>query len=207
MDAFENLAADIFWNEGYWVRNGVKVELTREEKVRIGRHSTPRWEIDLIAYHATTNTLLALECKSYLDSGGVHAAHFQPGSKYAHRYKLFHDPVLRDTVLGRLRLQCVERGLCPPDVTVRLGLIHGYATSHNASLLAEIFDQNSWLLFGPEWLRDHLGRLAAGGYENSTAAVVAKLLLRPPAATPKSIVPAKHPGRPYPVDATAMMEA
>src|SRR5579864_5663340 len=117
MDAFEQLAADIFWNEGYWVRTGVKVELTRDEKIRIGRHSSPRWEIDLIAYHAARNELLALECKSYLDSGGVHAAHFEPGSRYAHRYKLFHDPILRDTVLERLKLQCVERGLCPANVT------------------------------------------------------------------------------------------
>ena len=113
MDAFEQLAADIFWNEGYWVRTSVKVELTRDEKIRIGRHSSPRWEIDLIADRATTNELLALECKSYLDSGGVHAAHFNPGHKLAHRYKLFHDPLLRDTVLERLRLQCIERGLCP----------------------------------------------------------------------------------------------
>ncbi|KUO56336.1 MAG: hypothetical protein APF78_01850 [Sphingomonadales bacterium BRH_c3] len=178
MDAFEKLAADIFWDEGYWVRTGVKVELTREEKIRIGRHSSPRWEIDLIAYRAATNELLALECKSYLDSGGVHAAHFLPGSKYAHRYKLFHDPVLRETVLERLRLQCVERGLCPADVTVRLGLIYGHVTRHNAPLLAEIFRKGDWLLFGPDWLRAHLGRMSAGSYENSTAAVVAKLLLR-----------------------------
>jgi hypothetical protein len=179
MDAFEQLAADIFWNEGYWVRTGVKVELTREEKVRIGRHSSPRWEIDLIAYRATSNELLALECKSYLDSGGVHAAHFLPGSKYAHRYKLFHDPVLRETVLERLRLQCVELGLCPADVSVRLGLIHGHVTSHNAPLLARIFDNEGWLLFGPDWLKAHLGRMSDGGYENSTAAIVAKILLRP----------------------------
>jgi hypothetical protein len=136
-------------------------------------------EIDLIAYRATSNELLALECKSYLDSGGVHAAHFLPGSKYAHRYKLFHDPVLRETVLERLRLQCVELGLCPADVTVRLGLIHGHVTSHNAPLLAKIFENEGWLLFGPDWLKAHLGRMSDGGYENSTAAIVAKILLRP----------------------------
>ena len=178
MDAFEQLAADIFWNEGYWVRTSVKVELTREEKVRIGKHSSPRWEIDLIAYRSATNELLALECKSYLDSGGVHAAHFLPGSKYAHRYKLFHAPILRETVLERLRQQSIERGLCPDDVTVRLGLIHGHVTSHNAPLLVDIFEKGGWLLFGPDWLRSHLGRISSGGYENSTAAVVAKLLLR-----------------------------
>ena len=30
------------------------------------------------------------------------------GSKYAHRYKLFHDPILSETVLERLRQQSVE---------------------------------------------------------------------------------------------------
>lgn len=178
MDAFEQLAADIFWNEGYWVRTTVKVELTREEKIRIGKHSTPRWEIDLIAYRATTNELLALECKSYLDSGGVHAAHFEPGAKYAHRYKLFHDALLRETVLERLRLQCVERCLCPANVTVRLGLIYGYATKTNAALLEQRFQKEDWVLYDADWLFGHLQQMADGSYENSTAAVVAKLLLR-----------------------------
>lgn len=92
-----------------------------------------------MAYKATTNELLVFKCKGYLDSGGVHAAHFLPGSKYAHRYKPFHNAVLRDTGLERLRTQCAERGLCPPDVKIRLGLIHGHATSHNAGLLTDIF--------------------------------------------------------------------
>jgi hypothetical protein len=178
MDAFEQLAADLFWNDGYWVQTDVKVELTREDKLAIGRHSSPRWEIDLIAFNAAANELLALECKSYLDSGGVHAAHFAEGSKYAHRYKLFHEDVLRATVLERLRWQCIERRLCPPNVVVRLGMIHAHASDQNASRLAEIFAENGWLLFGPEWLRSHLARIAQGSYENSTAAVVAKLLLR-----------------------------
>lgn len=186
MDAFEQLAADIFWAEGYWVRTGVKVELTRDEKVRIGRHSSPRWEIDLVAYQASSNEVLALECKSYLDSGGVHAAHFAEGSRYATRYKLFHDHVLRETVLDRLRLQMVERGLCAADARIRLGLVHAHVTSRNAVLLKQIFDAQSWLLFGPDWIRERLARMSAGSYENSTAAVVAKLLLRvvPTGTTP-----------------------
>ena len=178
MNAFEQLAADIFWNEGYWVRTSVKVELTRDEKIRIGKHSSPRWEIDLIAYRATTNELLALECKSYLDSGGVHAAHFEPGAKYAHRYKLFHDGLLRDTVLERLRLQSVERGLCPSNVTVKLGLIYGHATKGNAAALKLKFEEAGWALYDADWLFGHLQQMAAGSYENSTAAVVAKMLLR-----------------------------
>jgi hypothetical protein len=193
MDAFEQLAADIFWSEGYWVRTGVKVDLTREDKARIGRQSSPRWEIDLVAYRPATSELLALECKSYLDSGGVHAAHFLAGSKYAHRYKLFHDETLRDTVLGRLRQQFVDGGLCPADATVKLGLIHGHATAHNAGLLAPLFAAKDWLLFGPEWLRGQLTRMAGGGYENNTAAIVAKLLLRGGVAPPVKAIARPRP--------------
>ena len=178
MDAFEQLAAEFLWNQGYWVRNCVKVELTREDKVRIGRHSSPRWEIDLVAYDQKSNELLALECKSYLDSGGVHAAHFAPGSRYATRYKLFHDDILRETVLTRLRQQFIDQGFCPDDVQVRIGLIHAHATAFNAPLLKDIFAKAGWLLFGPEWIGSQLQRMAAASYENSTAAVVAKLLLR-----------------------------
>jgi hypothetical protein len=185
MDAFEDLAAAVFWNEGYWVRTGVKVDLTRDDKMRIGRHSSPRWEIDLIAYHAGRRELLALECKSYLDSGGVHAAHFLPGSKYAKRYKLFHDETLRSTVLDRLLSQFTDCGLCPAGTTVRLGLIHAHATDHNAARLTNIFAAADWLLLGPDWLRERLSRMAAGSYENSTAAIVAKLLLR--GAAPKRV--------------------
>ena len=46
MDAFEQLAADIFWNEGYWVRTSVKVELTREEKIRIGNRRDLNLKLD-----------------------------------------------------------------------------------------------------------------------------------------------------------------
>lgn len=73
----------------------------------------------------------------------------------------------------RLKLQCVGHGLCPSDVTVKLGLIHGHATSPNAPLLAGIFEREGWLLFGPAWPKDHLSRMAASSYENSTSAVVA----------------------------------
>ena len=178
MDAFEQLAADLFWADGYWVRNSVRVDLTRADKHAIGRPSSPRWEIDLVAYQPLKNELLALECKSYLDSGGVHAAHFLAGAKYAHRYKLFHDRILREVVLHRLKSQFAEAGLCRDDSAVRLGLIHGHATEGNSTRLREIFEKQDWQLFGPDWLRAHLKRLSRTGYENSTASVVAKVLLK-----------------------------
>lgn len=177
MDAFENLAADILANQGYWVRTGVKVGLTRDDKIAIERKSSPRWEIDLVAYHVGRNELLLLECKSYLDSGGVHFADLLPDAKLKGRYKLFHDEKLRVTVTARLLTDFVENGRCPADVTVGFGLIYGYATAHNERLLQAHFEAKHWRLYGPTWLDRGLKDLATGGYENSTAAVVAKLLI------------------------------
>ena len=71
MDAFEKLIAEILWAEGYWVRTSVRVNLTKEEKVRIGRYSSPRWELDVVRYRGRRNALQVIECKSYLDSRGV----------------------------------------------------------------------------------------------------------------------------------------
>jgi hypothetical protein len=74
MDAFEQVVAGLLFREGYWVTQGYKVELTKEEKRLIGKPCSPRWEIDLLAYKGSTKELLAVECKSYLDSVGVPAA-------------------------------------------------------------------------------------------------------------------------------------
>jgi hypothetical protein len=39
---------------------------SKEEKVRIGRPSAPRWELDIAGYSSRENTLRVVECKSYL---------------------------------------------------------------------------------------------------------------------------------------------
>lgn len=51
MDAFESLVALLLHRDGYWTTTGFKVELTKEEKRRIGRPSSPRWELDVIGYN------------------------------------------------------------------------------------------------------------------------------------------------------------
>jgi hypothetical protein len=80
---------------GCWVRTSVKVELTKEEKREIDRHSSPRWELDIVGYNARENLLRIVECKSYLDSTGVRASAFDGSSpEYAKRYKLFNRAVL-----------------------------------------------------------------------------------------------------------------
>jgi hypothetical protein len=104
LDAFEQLVSEILWMEGYWVRTPVKVELTKEEKRLIGRHSSPRWEIDIVAYNAGKNLLRIVECKIYFDSTGVRASAFDGSNPdYAKRYKRFNGEV-RQQSLARYEL-------------------------------------------------------------------------------------------------------
>lgn len=176
MHGFEDLLAEILEEEGYWIRRSVKVLLTREEKHKIGRPSSPRWEIDLVAYSARENHLLAVECKSYLDSTGVVLGDLQ-GGKYAKRYKLFTEPVLRGVVLARLASQLFEQGFCGTGPRVTLALAAGKIKGESADVKRFIEDQG-WVLFDAEWIRQRLYRASRAGYTNSVASMVAKLLLR-----------------------------
>ena len=54
-------------------RTSVGANLTKEEKVRIGRPSSPRWELDVVGYRGRDNVLQVIECKSYLDFAGCHS--------------------------------------------------------------------------------------------------------------------------------------
>ena len=123
MDAFEKLIAEILWAEGYWVRTSVRVNLTKEEKVRIGRYSSPRWELDVVGYRGRENVLQVIECKSYLNSRGVTLAALNNSNAAADsRFKLFVDDTLRGVVLNRLHTDLAAIGACAADSKVQLGL-------------------------------------------------------------------------------------
>lgn len=178
MNAFESLIAGLMEREGFWVRPSLKVRLTKEEKRRIGRPSSPRWEIDLVAYKPGMNLLRFIECKSYLDSRGVSARSFnENGLHGASRFKLFKDATLRDIVLQRAVLDLVEQGYCLPNPTAVLCLATGKIQSQADEInLREMFNQNGWELLTDIWIREGLRSIEGDGYENSVASIVAKLL-------------------------------
>ncbi len=99
MYAFESVVATILEREGFWVRASFKVALSREDKHAIGRPSSPRWGIDVIAYRPGDKLLWIVECKSYLDSRGVTRHGFTPAQP---RLKLFNDATLREVVFYRV---------------------------------------------------------------------------------------------------------
>lgn len=177
MDAFEELVAEVLRADGYWVHRGYKINLGPDDKRALGSPSMPRPEIDLVAYKAGTGELLSLECKSYFDSGGVHARDLLPGGKNAQRYKMFVNANLRTIVLQRLVEQLVASGTVAGMPVPKRGMIYGYATASNTEILKAHFEANGWGLYGPEWLRTHLQKMALRSYDNQVASVVAKLLL------------------------------
>ncbi len=175
MDAFEQVIEQILAREGYWTRTELKVDLTKEEKVEIGRPTAPRWELDVVGYRPKDNKILVVECKSYLDSPGVHVDDLQPSSKRASRYKLFTEPVLRKVVFRRLARQLRNQGLCTVRPKVRLGLAAGKVAG-SVSDLERLFAKNNWRFLTPDWIRERLLEIPGTGYENEVANVVAKLL-------------------------------
>ncbi len=180
MDAFESVIAGILQRQGFWTLTSFKVELTKAEKRKIGRPSSPRWELDVVAYRGRDNELRIVECKSFLDSPGVRCSAFDGTNEAsANRYKLFCDSTLRRVVLRRLERQLVTAGFCPDNPTVKLCLAAGKINGDEA-WLQQHFERQGWILMGPAAIREKLGALRDTGYENSVAAVVTKLLLRRP---------------------------
>ena len=126
MDAFESIISTLLAREGFWVRTSYKVELTKPDKREIGRPSSPRWEIDVLAYRPQDNVLQIVECKSYLDSRGVTFKGLDPDTGGSSRYKLFNEPNTRKVVFRRLVQQLsAAKSIRPdPDIKLCLSLIH-----------------------------------------------------------------------------------
>ncbi len=193
MDAFESLISMLLRHDGYWTIPSFKVELTKVEKRRIRRFSSPRWEIDLIAYRGSTNEILAIECKSFLDSRGVlfQNGEFNPPK----RYKMFTDSVLRRVVLKRLAKQLVKTGACAAGPRIKLCMAAGkIANGSDLVGMRNHFTAKRWMLYDEEWIRERLLTASKKGYENDVAFVVSKLLLRGKTLPPARILrkTAKH---------------
>lgn len=177
MNAFEQIIAGLLQQEGYWTITDYKVNLPKEEKAALGKPSMPRPEIDILAYNAVENTVLWVECKSFLDSTGVKLSYLSdPESVNAPRYKVFTWKDYREKVTEELVSQLLSRGQVRPNPTLKYGLAAGrIATNFDRNGLHEHFNKNEWLLFDEVWIKEKLSLLAKIGYEDDIAIIVAKL--------------------------------
>lgn len=182
MDAFEEIVAGLFRQEGYWTRQSYKVNLTKEERQRIGKPSMPRPEIDVLAYKPAQNTLLWIECKSFLDSSGVamlSSGYVGDAAITDKPFWLFSNDPYREIVSDKLREQCVVEGLSLPNTTLQYCLVAGRVKNEESRRqIQDQFQRNGWLFYDEIWIREGLKKLAKLGYENDVAIIVTKLLER-----------------------------
>jgi hypothetical protein len=179
MELFEGIIKTLLEHEGYWVRQSFKVNVTKEEKRAIGKHSIPRPEIDLLAFKPGTNEVLVIEAKSYFDSPGVRLKELLESFDIPNgRYKLFTCENYRDIVFSRLHQDLLEQGLVNESCSYKLGLVAGNVYQNKSLDIDEYFQANDWFFWSPEMVKDKVNNLASMGYENNTATLTAKILMR-----------------------------
>lgn len=179
MDYFEGIIKTLLEHEGYWVRQSFKVNLTKQEKRDIGKHSIPRPEIDLLAFNQKENRIYAMEAKSYLDSPGVRFDDLTQEYQIPEgRYKLFTCKNYRDIVFNRLKQDLIEARMADKETTITLGLVAGNVYQSRSSEIRAYFEGKGWLFWSPEDVRDQVNALAQKGYENEPAVITAKILMR-----------------------------
>lgn len=179
VDAFENLVATLFRNDGYWVQTSFAVELTKDEKREAENPTMPRPEIDVLAYKPVQNELLAIECKSYLNSAGVTHRNFTVTAK--NHYKLFHRPVLWRVVSNALIRQLMQSGSLSsgdgPTLCLATGRIRNDADREQ---LRALFTERGWKLFDDKWIAERTRKLTSSAYVNDEAIIALKMASRFP---------------------------
>jgi len=179
MDHFESLIKTLLEAEGYWVQQSFKVNLSKEEKKLIGKPSVPRPEIDLLAIKFSSNEVLVIEAKSFLDSPGVRLNELTNVQEQQEgRYKLFTSERYRSVVMARLHADLIERGMANTNTQLTLGLAAGKIYQQKSDAVRHHMHEKHWWFWSPEEIRQKVLNLADRGYENDPAIITAKIIAR-----------------------------
>jgi len=179
MDAFENIVAQLLIEDDFWVMTSVRVDLTKEEKKEINKPTTPRPEIDIIAFNLKNNTLFLIEVKSFFDSRGVVFSELQKKSDIQKgRYKLLTSDKYRNIISKRLFEDLNKKGLINTKTKISYGLIAGNVYQNKESEIKEYFNSKKWLFWGPSEIKSKVIKLSSKGYENNPVTIASKIILR-----------------------------
>jgi hypothetical protein len=178
MNAFEDIVALYLEEEGYWVRQSVKLEnITKDDKKVLNNPTMPRPEIDIVAMNVKRNELLLLEVKSFLHSQGVYfdvvASDEWEQSKH---YRLFNDKKYRNLISGRLFEAFLDKGLVNSKTKVNYGLAAGKIHTGDESKFSGYFLNNGWVFITPKEIRDKVKAWANKGWEDNIVFTTAKLI-------------------------------
>jgi hypothetical protein len=179
MNAFEEIVKQYLEAEGYWVRQSVKVEISKYDKKAIGLPTMPRPEIDLVALNVKQNELLLVEVKSFLDSYGVrYRSVAGKNKKHKNRYKLFTDSKFREVVTERLHEEYLKQGLINEKTKINYALAAGNIHSlADESKIREYFSKpgRGWKLFSPKDIKDKIKKFSEKGWDDNVVTMTAKL--------------------------------
>lgn len=151
MDSFEQIVSYFLEADGYWTRIGVRINVSRKEKAKLGKRTIPRPELDVVAFKPATNELLVVECKGYLDSCGVSLKSFLGDHSLSkNRFKIFNDSKLRRLVRTKLVRQFKADGLLRESPKLIFALAAGKINSEEQSKLEKHFSRKKWRLFTPQ---------------------------------------------------------
>lgn len=179
MDAFENIAKLYFEEKNFWVRQSVKMEVSKEDKRSIGNTSMPRPEIDLIVFDAVKNKLWLIEAKSYLDSNGVnYSGILNDNKKIKNRYRLLNDKGFQKIVVRGLKKQMIQDGLINKDTIIGFGLIAAKVRKSDEEKIKEFARKQKWLFVSPKEIKEVLQGLAEKKWDNNEVVIASKIILR-----------------------------
>jgi len=179
MDSFETIVAQLLIEDGFWVMTSIKVDLTKEEKKKINKPTTPRPEIDIIAFNLKNNTLFLIEVKSFLDSRGVVLNELQKKSDIQKgRYKLLTSDKYRNIISKRLFEDLSKKGLINTKTKISYGLIAGNVYQNKEVEIKEYFNNKKWLFWGPSEIKSKVINLSLKGYENNPVTIASKIILK-----------------------------
>lgn len=180
MNAFEDIVRLYLEEEGYWVRQSVKVHrITKEDKRKLKKPSMPTPEIDLVALNMKKNELLLVEVKSLLDSSGVRYKSVCGEDKnWAKGYKLFNNRKYRNIIVKRLCEEYLKQGRINERTKINYALAAGKIRSEeDESKIREYFAKpgRRWKLFSPKEIKEKIRKFAEKGWEDNLVVMTAKL--------------------------------
>ncbi len=179
LDSFEIIVSELLEEDGYWVRCLEKINLTKEEKRKLGKPSMPRPEIDIIALSLSQNTIYLLEVKSFLDSNGVNFEDVvAKGDIFEGRYKLLTSEVYRNSIRQRLQLDWISKGIINSETIISFGLVAGNVYKKREKELEAYFQSKDWFFWGPSQIKERILNLSNKGYENNIMVITSKILSR-----------------------------
>ncbi len=167
--------------EGYWVRQGVRANLSKAQKESLGNPTMPRPQVDVVGYSPKRRELVFLEVKSLLDSRGVTLKGLKHWyQRRPNRYKLLNVPRYQAAVTKAILREYRRAGLVTGRIRIRVGLAAGNVPQSERSAVRIFAQDQGWFYLGPEQITEGIRRLSRGPYEESAVILAAKLLRQNP---------------------------